>query len=64
MNDLHTSGAEDSRVLASRLITCPSPPPRTSRCESCRMRPFEVIDSRFGQPAFGICVECYDGAMV
>jgi hypothetical protein len=51
-------------VLASGLINRPSPPLRTSRCESCRMRPFEVIDSRFGQPAFGICVECYDGVMV
>ena len=39
-----------------------SPSSRTpSRCESCRLRPFEVIDSRFGQPAFGICYECWDG---
>jgi hypothetical protein len=57
-----TSEPGPSGVQALPLIPFEGPPRLgPQRCESCRLRPFEVIDSRFGQPAFGICYECFDG---
>ena len=32
-----------------------------SRCEICRLRPYEVTDPRWG-PTFAVCTSCYEGA--